>query len=118
MQTIRMVDLSEPHLRLRYARKHLAKIESAAEAARKLRLPYATYAAHENGTRGFGPEEAAFYAKSFKIDREWLVWGTGNPRGLSIVDMLAQLEPARRRAVESHIEWELAEQAKKRQDQD
>lgn len=115
MRDYYMPDLSTPHGRLAYARRHLAKIESAAEAARKLRLKYATYAAHENGTRGMGADEAARYAKAYKIDREWLVWGTGNPRGASIMDKMAQLDPERRMAAESHIEWLLSQQAKTRE---
>ena len=37
---------------------------------------------------------------------------TGNPRGASIMDKLGQLTPERRKAAESHIEWQLSEQAK------
>ena len=89
MQSIHMADLDTPHGRLAHARLRLAKIKSAAAASRLLKIPYPTYAAHENGTRGFGPEEADLYARTFKIDREWLVWGIGSPRGPSIVDKLA-----------------------------
>lgn len=112
MQKRRMPDFDTPHGRLRYARETLAKIGSAAEASRKLRMQYPTYAAHENGTRGIKPHEVEKYAKAFKVDREWLLWGTGNPRGASIMDKLGQLTPERRKAAESHIEWQLAEQAK------
>lgn len=111
---MRMTDVSTPHGRLAYARRHLAGIKSAADAAKKLRMAYPTYASHENGSRGFGPEEAAEYARAYKIDREWLVWGVGNPRGPSIIDKIAQLDPERRRLAESHIEWLAAEQAKER----
>lgn len=109
---MRMADLTTPHGRLVHARHRLAGLKSAAEAARKLRVPYPTYAAHENGTRGYGPEEADLYARTYKVDREWLVWGIGNPRGPSIVDKLAQLDPDRRKAAESHIDWLRAEQEK------
>jgi hypothetical protein len=109
-----MSDLSTPHGRLAYARAHLAGLRSAADAARRLRVAYPTYASHENGSRGFGPEEAFHYARTFKVDREWLVWGVGNPRGPSITDKLAQLDPDRRRLAESHIDWLAAEQAKER----
>ena len=112
---MRMTDLSTPHGRLAYARQHLAGLRSAADAARKLRVAYPTYAAHENGSRGFGPEEAYLYARTFKIDREWLVWGVGNPRGPSIIDKLAQLDPERRRLAESHIDWLASQQAKERE---
>lgn len=111
---MRMADLSTPHGRLTHARMHLARLKSAAEAARRLKVPYPTYAAHENGSRGFGPEEADLYAKAFKIDREWLVWGVGNPRGPSIMDKIAQLDPDRRKAAESHIDWLHSEQQKER----
>lgn len=113
---MRMPDLSTPHGRLVHARHRLAGVKSAAEASRLLRVAYPTYAAHENGTRGYGPEEADRYAKAFKVDREWLVWGVGNPRGPSVVDKLAQLTPDRRKAAESHIDWQLSEQAKERED--
>ena len=112
MQKRRMPDFDTPHGRLRYARETLAKIGSAAEAARKLRMQYPTHAAHENGSRGIKPHEVERYAKAFKVDREWLLWGTGNPRGASILDKLGQLTPERRKAAEGHIEWLLSQQAK------
>lgn len=112
---MRMDDLDTPHGRLTYARRRLAGLKSAADGARRLRVPYPTYAAHENGTRGFGPEEADLYARTFKVDREWLVWGVGNPRGPSIMDKIAQLDPDRRKAAESHIDWLHAEQSKERE---
>jgi hypothetical protein len=109
-----MTDLTTPHGRLAYARGTLAGLRSAADAARKLRMAYPTYAAHENGTRAFGPEEAYIYARTFKVDREWLVWGVGNPRGPSIMDKILQLDPERRKAAESHIEWLAEQQSKER----
>jgi len=112
---MRMDDLDTPHGRLIYARRRLAGLKSAADGARKLRLPYPTYAAHENGTRGFGPEEADLYARAYKVDREWLVWGVGNPRGMSIMDKIAQLDPDRRRLAESHIDWLASQQSKERE---
>ena len=114
MQFLLMPDLSTPHGRLAYARQALAGLRSAADAARRLRVPYPTYASHENGSRGFGPEEADLYARTFKVDREWLVWGIGNPRGPSIVDKIAQLDPDRRKLAESYLDWLHAEQAKDR----
>lgn len=63
--------------RLRAARE-AAGYKSAAEAARAVGVPYPTYAGHENGAKGaFRREEAARYARTFKVSPEWLLFGKG-----------------------------------------
>ncbi|THK33989.1 S24 family peptidase [Ensifer sp. MPMI2T] len=64
-----------PASRLREARMK-ANFASASAAARRIGAKVATYTAHENGGRDFGREEALFYAKHFKVDPAWLMFGT------------------------------------------
>lgn len=63
--------------RLRAARK--IKFRSARAAALDLKIPIATYGAHERaqlpGGRDFGPEEAKRYAQRFGVTTEWLLLG-------------------------------------------
>lgn len=54
-----------------------AGYQSAADAALALGIAYPTYAAHENGSRGFKSEAAVKYAKKFKVTLEWLMTGRG-----------------------------------------
>lgn len=68
-----MMDMST---RLRRARQ-AAGYDTAADAARALGMKPPTYAGHENGSRRFGPEEAALYARRLKVSPEWLLYGTG-----------------------------------------
>jgi hypothetical protein len=97
--------------RLRQARK-LANFDTAAEAARSMGLAYATYAAHENATRGFSDPEADRYARHFKIDVQWLLYGVGNPRGPDIMWKIRSLSPTGRSAAEDHIDYLLDKEAK------
>lgn len=64
------------HERLVAARQH-AGFVSAADAARALGMPYATYAGHENGSSGFRADKGELYARRFKVRFEWLMRGTG-----------------------------------------
>jgi len=64
--------------RLRTARQR-AGFDSAAAAARRFGWREPTYAAHENGSRGVRPDAAETYAKAFKVDPTWLLFGTGSP---------------------------------------
>jgi hypothetical protein len=63
--------------RLREARAKLFR--SARAAAKALDMPAATYGAHERaelpGGRDYGPDEAARYARRFKVAPEWLLTG-------------------------------------------
>lgn len=62
--------------RLKEARK-LRKFETARDAARRYRWTLQTYAAHENGTRGFTKDTALTYAKAFAVNALWLLSGEG-----------------------------------------
>ena len=64
--------------RLRKAREARGLV-SAAEAARGLDIPYATYAGHENGSRGF-LDDIDRYAHFFGVRPEWLRSGSGTMR--------------------------------------
>lgn len=69
--------------RLKKARRD-AGYRTAADAARALGVPYPTYASHENGSRKFEADEAANYAKKFKVEVNWLLLG-GTARVLTKV---------------------------------
>lgn len=60
--------------RLKQARRD-AGYKSAAEAARALGIPYPTFASHENGSRKFEADEASVYARKFKVETDWLLYG-------------------------------------------
>ena len=68
----------EPYERLREARKR-ANFPTGAAAATAFGFKQVTYRSHENGTRGFSTEDAARYAKAFKVDAAWLLALGGNP---------------------------------------
>lgn len=74
--------------RLRQAREE-AGFKTAAEAARRLKVAYPTYAGHENGNRGFGGN-IDLYAHTFKVRGEWLRTGAGGmkPGEKSLVEEL------------------------------
>lgn len=63
--------------RLLAARK-AAGYTTAALAAEAMGVPYSTYAAHENGSRGVRRELLARYASRFKITTDWLLTGKGD----------------------------------------
>ncbi|TJV51118.1 MAG: LexA family transcriptional regulator [Mesorhizobium sp.] len=62
--------------RLQIARK-AAGFPDAAEAAAALGVPYPTYAAHENASRGIRPDAAAKYARRYRVSLDWLLDGRG-----------------------------------------
>jgi phage repressor protein C with HTH and peptisase S24 domain len=62
--------------RLRRARER-AGFETPADAARNFGWIYPTYAAHENGQRGYKTEEARKYARAFGVNSGWLMTGEG-----------------------------------------
>lgn len=77
-----------PGKRLKAARKNSGYL-SATDAAESLGLPYATYAAHENGSRAFDIEAAPRYARKFKVTVDWLLTGHGNgPDAPSVVPVM------------------------------
>jgi phage repressor protein C with HTH and peptisase S24 domain len=60
--------------RLRDARFE-AGFERASEAAEAFGWPYDGYKHHENGTRDYGAAAAARYARAFKVNPAWLLYG-------------------------------------------
>lgn len=65
--------------------------ETVAEAARYLRVNYATYAGHENGNSGFKHSTADLYARKFKVSLNWLLTGRGEMRGNSVIPAEVEL---------------------------
>lgn len=108
-------ELADRAARLKYVRERLSNFRWAAEAARAIGVPEATYSAHENGSRGFRVDMAYKYARFYKIDLQWLLFGFGNPRGPSIEDKVASLSKERRRVIEEQIDWQIQKQAEERQ---
>lgn len=62
--------------RLKLAREH-AGHESAAAAARALKLHHQNVRDQEAGRRGMDPAQLAFYAKAYSVSIEWLTTGRG-----------------------------------------
>jgi hypothetical protein len=87
--------------RLRQARID-AGFDDIGEAAARLGVPYATYACHENGTRGFRPDTAVLYARTFKVDLEWLLTGRKAPPAAN-VPQSGGIQPAILRMVIAHL---------------
>ncbi|MDT1061172.1 hypothetical protein RM190_04825 [Paracoccus sp. CPCC 101403] len=77
--------MQTPHSRLKEARLR-AGYKTATAGATRAAVPYGTYSAHENGHRGFGPEEAAHYGKVFNVRREWLLYGDLGPEPIVETD--------------------------------
>jgi DNA-binding XRE family transcriptional regulator len=96
--------MSDESDRLRRARAR-AGFASAADAARRLNLHYPTYAAHENGSRGFSKQSARRYATAFKINVQWLLYGLGDPTGKSIEQTILALPDEYRRQVVEYIDY-------------
>lgn len=69
--------------RLRAART-AAGYSSAQDAAERLNVPYPTYSAHENGSRGYRADSAERYAKAFGCSAEFLLFGIGEGRGAAL----------------------------------
>jgi DNA-binding XRE family transcriptional regulator len=99
--------------RLKQARK-LAGYESASDAARDLGVPVGSYGCHENGDRGFKRDRALKYARAFKVDPQWLLYGIGNPRGPDILDKIKALNEDNQRFVLKQIDTLLAQQQDER----
>ena len=73
--------------RLEEARKRRG-FETAKDAARFFGWSYASYAQHENGTRGI-VRTAAKYAKAFRVSEAWLLTGEGEPGSALQVPLLS-----------------------------
>ena len=77
--------------RLKNARE-AAGFKSAASAARRLGTPEATYRAHENGQNSFSIDDAMRYARVFKVNPSWLVFGT-DPQNMEFPDREGSIDP-------------------------
>lgn len=64
--------MEKPFERLRQARV-AAGFKSASAAAREFKWGEAAYRHHENGTRGYGVEQAVQYGEAFKVSPTWLL---------------------------------------------
>ena len=54
---------------------------SAPEAAAAMHLAYPTYKSHENGSRGATKGAVDRYARFYRVDRRWLMFGEGTMDG-------------------------------------
>ena len=54
---------------------------SAPEAAGAMHIPYPTYKSHENGSRGAPKGAVDRYARFYRVDRRWLMFGEGTIDG-------------------------------------
>ncbi len=61
--------------RLRKARID-AGFKTAKSAADYIRVPYPTYAGHENGSRGIKTSELELYSEVFGVSQSWLLFGS------------------------------------------
>jgi hypothetical protein len=64
--------MEQPFERLRHARK-AAGFKSASAAARANGWNEAAYRHHENGTRGYGIEQAIAYGEAYSVSPSWLL---------------------------------------------
>jgi hypothetical protein len=95
--------------------REAAGFERTADAAHAFGWAYPTYAAHENGSRGFA-RVASKYAQAYHVHLEWLLTGKGPMRGSApmqaeIVDLWGRLLDDDRKAVLEFARWK-AEQRK------
>lgn len=95
-------DMESANKRLQRARE-IARYLTAADAAKAMGVPYATYAGHENGNRGF-KREAERYATFFKVDLGWLLTGKGHPKPDSLHGRILSLSPEAQRTIQDMIE--------------
>ena len=76
-----------------------AGIRSVESAAKRLGLAKSTYAAHENGQNNFNAEQAAEYAKAYKVSASWLLFGHGDKNAVdsteSDIENIGSAEDAR-----------------------
>lgn len=91
--------------RLRAVREE--RYETAADASTAMHIKYATYAGHENGSRGLTKDAAVRYAAFFKINVEWLLYGTGPKRGSKhpVVAMYERIPEDKRSQAIDYLEY-------------
>lgn len=92
--------------RLRAARTH-AGYRSAAAAARAFGWPPERYKSHENGGRGVKQPDIVAYAKAFRVEPEWLLFGRSPPKWLAAAEPPV-LQPVRT-TVFPEIDWKHVE---------
>lgn len=83
----------DKHERLRAARLK-ADFRSAAAAADAMGIAHSTYQAHENGNRDYDADNAAKYARKFKVSKSWLLYGEHDPNEQNSEE-------------QSNVDWEL-----------
>lgn len=71
--------MESPADRLQQARKK-AGYETAKSAAEAMGVPVATYIQHENGARGLPATRAERYARFFRVQPEWLLYGKASAK--------------------------------------
>jgi hypothetical protein len=79
--------------RLRQARR-LADYETGTAAAQRFGWTVSTYLGHENGSRQYGPADAARYARAFRCRAPWLLFGGSMDEGA--IGAAGDLAPAAR----------------------
>jgi SOS-response transcriptional repressor LexA len=83
--------MGSPAERLKKARE-AAGFPSAKAAAEAMGVSVATYIQHENGTRGFPADRAERYARFFRTQPEWLLYGkVRNSGGASFTELGPQI---------------------------
>lgn len=82
----------EPHERLKAAREK-AGYDTGADAARAMGIAPATYAQHENGTRGLRRDSASKYARFFHCAPEWLLYGRGDADPQPVIRRVDRMVP-------------------------
>ncbi len=103
MQTALMATPISERLKLARAKRY----SSPVEAAEALRMSYSTYAAHENGGRGFN-RLVARYAQFFHVRTEWLLTGKGEMNRDPILEAIESLDEEGRARVLDFIEFQRA----------
>lgn len=88
-----MLKQMTPGERLREARQRIG-FTSAAQAAKAMDVPIATYTGHEANHRGFPAKRAALYAKHLQVSVNWLLFGeeTAAERQTQRVPIIATID--------------------------
>jgi phage repressor protein C with HTH and peptisase S24 domain len=85
-----------------------AGFETATDAAASLGISPPTYAAHENGSRGISAERAARYARAFRVEPEWILYGASTPPDVPAADDLVAVYDVRAGAGPSIVVYDEA----------
>lgn len=95
--------------RLKLAREH-AGYESAAAAARDLKLHHQNVRDQEAGRRGTDASQLAYYAQQYQVSLEWLTTGNGameetTPAGAAeIIDIWSRIPESNRESARRMLE--------------